>query len=112
VFQRFVSKTLEKVSTVPKLFLFEWINTVLLLLLVNSKIPELDLPDGFPIFNGKFIDFDSSWYRAVGSTITLTMIVNIFMPLIVERLLNSIKLCRRCRDRGCTRDQKKTKKVL
>jgi hypothetical protein len=109
VFQRFVSKTHEKVSTVPKLFLFEWINTVLLLLLVNSKIPELSLPDGFPIFNGKFIDFDSSWYRAVGSTITLTMVINICMPLIVERLLYSFKSCRRCRDRGCTRDEKKTK---
>lgn len=112
MFQRFVTKTLEKMSTVPKLFLFEWINTVLLLILVNSKIPELDLPDGFPIFNGKYIDFDSPWYRSVGTTITLTMVVNIIMPLIMERIFYTIKVYRRCRDRGCTRDKKKTKKVL
>ena len=111
-FQRFVSITFEKVSTVPKLFLFEWINTVLLLILVNSKIPELDLPDGFPIFNGKFVDFDSSWYRAVGTTITLTMVVNIIVPLLTERIFDAIRFCRRCKDRGCTRDYRKTKTVI
>ena len=43
-FQRFRNKTEQKLSNVPKIFLFEFINTVLILILINAKVPELQIP--------------------------------------------------------------------
>jgi hypothetical protein len=48
--------------------------------LVNAKIGEIKLPEFFPIFAGTFIDFTTEWYRVVGTTITLTMVLNIVTP--------------------------------
>lgn len=66
-----------------KLFLFELISIAFLILLVNAKVPELNLPDYFPILSGKFADFTVGWYRNVGTTLILAMIVNIFVPHLV-----------------------------
>jgi hypothetical protein len=92
--------------------MFEFINTVLLLILVNAKVPEMNVPDNFPILSGRFADFNVAWYRNVGTTIMLTMLINIVMPPLVDNLAYLFTLYKRCRDRSCTRDAKKTKQVL
>ena len=89
--------------------MFEFINTVLLLLLVNAKIPEMNLPDNFPILTGRFMDFNVPWYKNVGSTIMLTMMINIIMPHIAEHIFYLKTLFNRWRDRGYTRNGKITK---
>ena len=89
--------------------MFEFINTALLLLLVNAKVPELSVPDDFPILGGRFPDFNVPWYRTVGSTIILTMLINVIMPHITENIFYLNILFNRCRDRGCSRNQRITK---
>jgi hypothetical protein len=33
------------------------------------------LPTYFPVFDGSYSDFTVEWYQAVGSTISLTMLI-------------------------------------
>jgi hypothetical protein len=40
-FQRFRNKTEEKLSKIPKILMFEFINTVVILILINANVPEL-----------------------------------------------------------------------
>ena len=84
----------------------------MLILIVNAKIPEFRLPDKFPIFNGEYADFTVSWYRNVGTTLTIAMIMNIITPHIAENILYILPAISRCIDRGCTRDIRKTRQVL
>lgn len=88
--------------------MFEFINMVLLLLLVNAKVPELSIPDSFPL-GGRFADFNVPWYRSVGSTIMLTMLLNVIVPHIAENIFYLIALFKRWRDRGYTKNVKFTK---
>jgi hypothetical protein len=53
-------------------------------LIVNAKIPEFKIPPNFPILNGNYVDFTVSWYRNVGTTLTIAMIMNIITPHIAE----------------------------
>ena len=54
-------------------------NTGLIILLVNVNL-NLNLPSNFPIFAGEYREFNVQWYRVVGSTLTLTMLLNVFTP--------------------------------
>ena len=78
-------------------------------MIVNAKIPEFNVPANFPLLNGNYVDFTVSWYRNVGTTLTIAMIMNIITPHIAENMLFTLPAIRRCIDRGCTRDVKKTK---
>lgn len=84
----------------------------LLLLLVNANVPEMNIPDSFPILGGRFADFNVQWYRRVGSTIMLTMLLNVIIPHLAERIFDLVALFKRWRDRGYTRDQRSTRQVL
>jgi len=75
-----LNKTEEKAASIVKMFLVQFINTGLVILLVNARISEVSLPAFFPIFAGRFSDFTVEWYKNVGATISLTMFINIFTP--------------------------------
>tara|TARA_B110000285_G_C14850081_1_gene479516 strand:- start:8 stop:193 length:186 start_codon:yes stop_codon:yes gene_type:complete len=45
-----------------------------------ADVDEVGLPPEFPIFNGKYKKFGIEWYEVVGSTIFVTMIMQIFAP--------------------------------
>jgi hypothetical protein len=111
-FQRYKNKTEELARSVPKILFFQFINTALLILIVNAKVPEFRIPSSFPLFNGNYEDFTVSWYRNVGTTLTIAMLMNIVTPHIAENLLFLIPSIRRFFDRGCTQDERKTKQVL
>jgi hypothetical protein len=81
-------------------------------LIVNAKVPEFKLPDNFPILKGNYVDFTVSWYRDVGTTLTIAMIMNIITPHIAENILFALPAISRCIDRGCTRDIRKTRQVM
>ena len=53
-----------------------------MILLVNVRVVSVQsyVPPFIPILSGMYDDFSVQWYRAVGSTISLTMIINIFTP--------------------------------
>jgi hypothetical protein len=49
--------TEEKASSIIKMFLIQFINTGLVILLVNAKISEIKLPKFVPLFAGEYQDF-------------------------------------------------------
>ena len=83
-----------------------------MILLVNARVSEIDLPDFIPLFAGKYNDFTVEWYRVVGSTISFTMLINIVSPH-VGALIGMLKSgVVRCLDRGCSCDKRRTKELL
>jgi len=53
------------------------------------------------ILNGNYKDFSLNWYQNVGSSLCITMAINIITPHL-SILLEPFKACiSRCRDRGC-----------
>jgi hypothetical protein len=92
--------------------MFEFINTVLILILINAKVPELNIPDELPILTGSYADFNIPWYRNVGSTLMLTMLINVVAPHITEKIFYMKTLYSRWRDRSFTCDMRQTKQVL
>lgn len=82
-------------------------------MLVNLKVfSDKDLPYYTPIINGTYNDFSVEWYRVVGSTITLTMLVNIITPHFFNLVGSLIASCRRCYDRGCSMNRTRTKQMI
>ena len=79
-------------------------------MLVNANLNLF--PDGFPILAGEYEDFTIEWYRVVGSTIILTLFLNVFTPHITNFMFNFIRMCKRCCDRGCHCDKSHTKQIL
>jgi branched-subunit amino acid ABC-type transport system permease component len=111
-FQRFHTMTEEKASSIVKMFLIQLINTGIVILLVNARILEIKLPDFIPLFQGKYEDFTVEWYRVVGSTISFTMLINIITPhtgAIIGVFVGGLK---KCCDRGCSCDKRRTKARL
>ena len=84
----------------------------MIILVVNAKISEVSLPAFFPIFAGEYVDFTVEWYKVVGATITLTMMINIITPHLSVFLKMMKSSCLKCCDRGCTFDRRKTKKYI
>lgn len=84
------------------------INTGLVIFIVNFDLIYVDIPY-FPIFTGSYQEFTVAWYKATGATICLTMIINIIGPHMGNAVIFFFIGYRRCRDRGCTRDDKKSK---
>lgn len=80
-----------------------------MILLVNARVSEVNLPAFIPLFAGKYNDFSVEWYRVVGSTISFTMLINIVTPhagALIGVLISAIK---KCLDRGCTCNKRNTK---
>jgi hypothetical protein len=62
-------------------FVVQFFNTALLLLLVNANLSE---QFGFlgKIFKGKISDFDSYWFGDLGKNLVMAMIYNTVFPII------------------------------
>ena len=82
------------------------------MLLVNAKLSFLELPEGFPIFNGKYSDFSFDWYAKVGMTLQLTMMTQIIVPPIIKIVSSLVPLFKRWKDRGYSSDRRNTQQVL
>eukprot|EP00347_Sterkiella_histriomuscorum_P015842 403355479 len=79
-FQRYHTHTQERAASTIKMSISQVINTGIVILIVNARIPNNGLPELAPVFSGQFLDFSVEWYRVVGSTIMLAMIINIISP--------------------------------
>jgi hypothetical protein len=82
----------------------------LVILLVNAKI-EVKLPELSPVFSGQFSDFSVDWYRVVGSTLILAMMINILSPHLSAVAKQIFFGFLRCMDRSCSLDKRKTRKL-
>lgn len=81
-----------------------------MILLTNWKIPGM--PNGFPIFDGSFEDFNADWYSEVGTTILLIMVANIIFPHLIAYIGFLFLSFQRWQDRRWTSDLNVTSKVL
>ena len=84
---QYPTKTEEKLASLPRIFIYTFLNTIVMTLITNGLIPEFYLPDGFPVFNGGYMDFGTMWYLEVGTTIILIMIINTVMPHLIQIII-------------------------
>ena len=91
-FEKAPSRSKEQVKIMTKVFIVLFINTAIVVLLVNGNFSALGFIPYLPfkqyMFNSQFNDFTRQWYVQVGSTITTTLIICIFSPHIVDLVIN------------------------
>lgn len=88
----------DQTSNMNKIYIAQFINTGLILLLVNINIrPIRSWNNGFPIFTGEYEDLNVGWIRNIGTTIYLALVFTIFSP-IFEGLFEYLFVCirRKC----------------
>ena len=64
-------------------FIAQFFNTAILILLVNANFGELSSKET-SFFDGPFYDYSPDWYSNVGLKIVQTMIINAILPLVTE----------------------------
>ena len=104
------TKTSQLISTMIKVFVVEFINTAVIIFLVNFNL-DISIFN-MPIIDGNYTEFSVEWYRVVGSTIVLTMLIRTVSPHIATIAQVCITGLKRCYDRRCTCDNKRTRKVI
>ena len=67
-------------AIMSKVFIGIYLNTAFILIVVNLKIPGVDISRGS--HNG----FTPEWYGSIGASLTLTMLMDIFMPHVVPTI--------------------------
>jgi len=93
--------TQDKSSNMIKIFIGQFINTGLLLLIVNTRIDVIkQWSNDFPIFTGAYGDFSPAWFLNIGCTIFFTMIISIVTIHLGPVILAGIKFLFRCLDSG------------
>ena len=112
-----VSEQLE--SSFSKMWILQYINTAVILLIINNRLGSDGIIGGLlkttgldgVMFDGDYGDFTTAWYDVIGVTIFTTCFINGITPI---ANINTICLtwCKRCFDRGCSTDKKKTSKTI
>lgn len=109
-FEKRETKTEEVISNTIKMFVTQLVNSAILLLIVNSNIGFI--PSWFPFFGGDYNDFANTWYLDVGATILFMMLLSIFTPHFANFCFHLLNWAKRCYDRGCRNDPRRTRKVF
>jgi len=86
-------------------FLVQFLNTTILINLVNANLSEAV---GISIFSGHYPDFDFDWYSDVGASIIYTMTFNAMWPFIEMAMGVGMAIFFRILDKGLTCDKYKT----
>ena len=76
-YEKHQSRPQEIYSSAINMMIISFINTAIVILLVNFNIGYV-LP--LPILQGSYKEFTVEWYRLVGSTICVTMLMMIVTP--------------------------------
>jgi hypothetical protein len=93
-------------------FVVQFFNTAILIILVQANFKELGVPDTInKVFNGPFYDFVPLWYVAVGAKLTQTMIIMAMFPFVEWGMAYYRQWLFRKLDNGWTNDTYKTKKT-
>ncbi len=93
-----------------KVFVVEFINTAVIIFLVNFKL-NISIFN-IPIIDGNYTEFSVEWYRVVGSTIVLTMLIRTVSPHIATLFQVIFNALKRWYDRGFTCTRRNTKAVI
>ncbi|GAB9475722.1 hypothetical protein Gpo141_00012806 [Globisporangium polare] len=81
-FERHYSESSKASGIAIKLFAAQFLNTAIVVLLVNASLGLKGVPVINELLKGKYRDFERDWYPTVGMGITTTMLINAFMPQI------------------------------
>lgn len=76
-----------------------FINLAVVILLVNFNTHSSGEGMVDFILNGEYSDFSVQWYRNIGTSICITLVVNIFSPYILSLLKFVMQNFQRCKDR-------------
>ena len=82
------------------IFVSQFFNTGLLLMLVNANLTKQGFLLG-QIFQGNDSDFSSKWFITVGDTLVSSLVLNIYFPAIEAFIWFLIRTLRRVIDRRC-----------
>jgi len=85
-FEKYNYASSELASRITKIFIASFINTGIIIFVVNFKFTEgTKYPNIFEgIFNGKYKDFNHDWFKRVGTVVAMTMFINMFsMPITI-----------------------------
>ena len=98
-FERHPSLSKQASSAGAKIFLAQFLNTAIIVLLVNARMPPRvsnPVPSELKLLNGHFQDFSRQWYSVVGVAVSMTLMLNIFLPhaaVLVQAGLFRLKRC-------------------
>jgi len=109
---RLKTVTLETNYTMITIFVGQFINTAVLIVLNNASFKDFDNGNGplsLVFFVGTETDFSVGWYKVVGTTIMRTMTSQAIWPLIEFGMFYAIMNFTRCLDRGFGSDTFVTK---
>ena len=90
--------------------MLSFLNSGVAILLINFQLDYME-GSSLPILHGDYKKFSSEWYRLVGSTICLTTILMTLMPHAANISMQILFCTKRCWDRKCTNDDRKTRKL-
>lgn len=111
---RLKTVTLETNYTMITIFVGQFINTAVLIVLNNASFKDFDEgagPLSLIFFVGTETDFSVTWYKVVGATIMRTMTSQALWPLIEFAMFWSIMNFQRWMDRGFGSDTFNTKSL-
>lgn len=93
--------------TTNGIFIVQFFNTAILLLLCNANLYE----QGLGLFNGKLSDFDAIWFNDIGSTLVGAMMFNVYWPAMEFSVWLGYRIGFRMLDRCFRCDKHNTKKI-
>ncbi|KAJ0399857.1 hypothetical protein P43SY_000425 [Pythium insidiosum] len=79
-FERHSSESAKATAIALKLFLAQFLNTAVIVVLVNTALGLRHVPVLEELFKGSYRDFERDWYPTVGMGITTTMLINAVLP--------------------------------
>mmetsp|Transcript_77143 Transcript_77143/g.218305 ORF Transcript_77143/g.218305 Transcript_77143/m.218305 type:complete len:1105 (-) Transcript_77143:145-3459(-) len=89
--ERHDTMTSQNTSQFIKLLFCQFLNTALLILLVNATdyglLDNVWIVKVLQFLNGNYSDFDSDWYAAVGSGLTLTILMQVFTVTVPQLVM-------------------------
>lgn len=120
-FEKKFTKNDATISTFVKITILQFFNISIVILLVSFNL-KFGLANAFGIFKGDFTDFSVEWYKQIGATLSMTMLINTVSPHVSKIGMALVASLKRCMDRGCRLSYKpdeakgetelRTKKVL
>ena len=91
-------------------FVTQFFNTGVLILLASANLSETKVPVLNELARGPYTDFTSEWYRDVGGIIVKAMVISAIMPLVEIVMFWCLRNGLRWLDRSFTKDVFKSKK--
>ncbi|KAE9322116.1 hypothetical protein PR003_g17308 [Phytophthora rubi] len=107
-FERHTSESAKASAVALKMFAAQFLNTAIIVLVVNAALSLNAVPVVGELFRGKYSDFQRDWYPTVGMGVTMTMLINAIMPQAILLLqLCVLSPLKRCLARRSARTQEK-----